>query len=180
LVERGLVVPRQGSGNYIAPYLEQPLVRLCSFTEELERRGYKPSSEWLLRKVGQARVEERKSMGLDAGARVARLHRVRLADGARMALEYSVLPATLLPQPQLLDGSLYAHLSRLGCAPVRATQHLRAVGATPEMALHLEIPQGSPLLWASRIAKDSSGRVVEITQSYCRSDYYDFVAEMRA
>jgi GntR family transcriptional regulator len=48
------------------------------------------------------------------------------------------------------------------------------------MALHLEIPQGSPLLWASRIAKDSSGRVVEITQSYCRSDYYDFVAEMRA
>ena len=180
LVARGLVLSRQGSGNYIAPYLEQPLVRLCSFTEELERRGYKPDSKWLLRKVGPASVEERHNMGLESGARVARLHRVRLADGVRMALEYSVLPATLLPRPQALNGSLYAYLSKVGCAPVRAKQHLRAVGATPEMALHLEISQGSPLLWAHRVAMDASGRVVEITQSYCRSDYYDFVAEMRA
>lgn len=180
LVEQGLVVQRQGSGSYVAPYLEQALVRLCSFTEELARRGYQPSSEWLLRKVGPARLEERKDLGLPAGARVARLHRVRLADGVRMALEYSVLPATLLPQPQMLDGSLYAYLGSQGCAPVRATQHVRALAATAEMAAHLQIPQGSPLLWASRTAKDASGRVVEVTQSYCRSDYYDFVAEMRA
>ena len=180
LVSRGLVLQRQGSGNYIAPMLEQPLVRLCSFTEELVRRGYKPSSEWLLRKLGAALVDERQQLGLEAGARVARLQRVRLADGVRMALETSVLPATVLPEPQKLEGSLYAFLSRSGCAPVRATQHVRALGATPEMALHLEIPQGSALLWASRVATDASGRVVECTQSFCRSDYYDFVAEMRA
>ena len=180
LVAQGLVLQRQGSGNYIAPYLEQPLVRLCSFTEELERRGYKASSLWLLRAHGPAGAQERQQMGLEADAQVARLQRIRLADGVRMALEYSVLPATVVPQPQRLDGSLYAYLRRLGCAPVRATQHLRALGATAEMALHLEIPQGSPLLWASRVATDAQGRVVEVTQSYCRSDYYDFVVEMRA
>jgi GntR family transcriptional regulator len=180
LVAQGLVVQRHGSGNYIAPFLEQPLVRLCSFTEELERRGYQPSSEWLSRKVGLARHEERQNLALDKGAKVARLHRVRLADGVRMALEHSLVPATLLPQPQRLEGSLYTHLARMGCAPVRATQHVRAVAATAEMAQHLQIQEGSPLLWTHRVATDTSGRVVEITQSYCRSDYYDFVAEMRA
>ncbi|WP_342620162.1 GntR family transcriptional regulator [Rhodoferax sp. GW822-FHT02A01] len=179
LVAQGLVVQRQGSGNFIAPYLEQPLVRLCSFTEELERRGYQPSSEWLLRKVGPANHDERQKMGLEEGARVARLHRVRLADGVRMALEQSILPVAILPQPQRLEGSLYAYLRRLGRAPVRATQHVRAIGASAEMAHHLQIPQGTPLLWASRVATETNGCVVEITQSYCRSDYYDFVSEMR-
>ena len=37
LVELGLVVRRQGSGNYIAPKLEQPLSRLTSFSR---RRRY--------------------------------------------------------------------------------------------------------------------------------------------
>ena len=180
LVARGLVLARQGSGNYIAPVLEQPVLRLCSFTEELQRRGYTPRSEWLLRSTGPVRLAERQPLGLPAGARVARLHRVRLADGVRMALEYSVLPAALVPRPQKLEGSLYAYLAAAGCAPVRATQHLRALGASPEMALHLGIAEGSALLWASRVASDASGRVVELTQSYCRSDYYDFVAEMRA
>jgi GntR family transcriptional regulator len=33
LVTQGLVVRRRGSGNYIAPRLEQPLSRLTSFSE---------------------------------------------------------------------------------------------------------------------------------------------------
>ena len=41
LVEQGLVVRRRGSGNYIAPKLEQPLSRLTSFSEELQQRGKK-------------------------------------------------------------------------------------------------------------------------------------------
>ncbi len=40
LVEQGLVVRRRGSGNYIAPRLEQPLSRLTSFSEELHQRGF--------------------------------------------------------------------------------------------------------------------------------------------
>ncbi|MFY8062168.1 MAG: GntR family transcriptional regulator [Usitatibacteraceae bacterium] len=46
LVDQGLIVRRQGSGNYIAPRFEQPLSRLSSFSEELSRRGYTPSSRW--------------------------------------------------------------------------------------------------------------------------------------
>src|SRR3954469_6917254 len=42
LVGQGLVVRRRGSGNYIAPRIEQPLSNLSSFSEQLLQRGYRP------------------------------------------------------------------------------------------------------------------------------------------
>ena len=80
LVEQGLILRKRGSGNYIAPRLEQPLSRLTSFSEELHRRGYEPSSRWLDRSVTQAAPDEQLSLGLSSNAKVARLERLRLAD----------------------------------------------------------------------------------------------------
>ena len=92
LVEQGLVVRRRGSGNYIAPRLEQPLSRLTSFSEELSQRGFTPSSRWLARACTAARPDEQLTLGLSPGSRVARLERLRLADNVVMAYEVSVLP----------------------------------------------------------------------------------------
>ena len=47
LVDQGLVVRRRGSGNYVAPRIEQPLSNLSSFSEQLEQRGYRAGSQWL-------------------------------------------------------------------------------------------------------------------------------------
>src|SRR5882672_8374287 len=80
LVEQGLIVRKRGSGNYIAPKLEQPLSRLTSFSEELHQRGFKPSSRWLTRTFTLAAPDEQLSLGLTTGERVARLERLRLAD----------------------------------------------------------------------------------------------------
>jgi len=179
LVGQGLVLRRQGSGNFIAPRLEQPLSKLASFSEELRQRGYVPSSTWITRDVAAASVAEREALGLARGARVARLERLRLADGVPMAYERSTVLLSACPRPQDLDGSLYLHLARSGLAPVRAVQHIRAVNAEPAMAAQLGIATGAALLWVSRTAFLPFGVAVEHTQSYCRSDYYDFVAELK-
>ena len=42
LVEQGLIRRTQGAGNFIQPRYD-PLSRLSSFSEMLERRGFKPS-----------------------------------------------------------------------------------------------------------------------------------------
>src|SRR5690349_11542710 len=73
LVDQGLVVRRRGSGNYIAPRIEQPLSRLTSFSEELHQRGFTPSSRWLARVCTAAAPDEQLSLGLSPGSRVARL-----------------------------------------------------------------------------------------------------------
>ncbi len=179
LVEQGLVVRRRGSGNYIAPQLEQPLSRLTSFSEELRQRGFEPGSQWLSRRCTTAAPEEQLSLGLSPGARVARLERLRLADGTVMAYEISVLPEPVLPDPGRVQASLYEHLGAIGKAPARALQHIRAMNADPRRAQLLGVPPGHALLFITRVGYLDSGVPVELTLSYCRSDYYGFVSEMR-
>lgn len=179
LVEQGLIIRKRGSGNYIAPLLEQPLSRLTSFSEELERRGYTPSSRWLNRTVSVAMTDEQLTLGLSPGARVARLERLRLADDVVMAYEVSILPQSVIADPMAVEGSLYEHLTRIRQSPVRALQHIRALNAQPRLAEQLGIPDRQAVLFITRIGYLESGQAVELTHSYCRSDYYDFVAEMK-
>jgi GntR family transcriptional regulator len=179
LVEQGLVVRRRGSGNYIAPRIEQPLSNLSSFSEQLQQRGYQPSSQWLRREVVLADADEQLSLALSPGTRVARIERLRLADEVPMAYEVSVIPATVLPRPENVTGSLYAHLGKTGHMPARALQHIRAMNAPAQLAEKLGVPEGQALLFITRVGYTEHGQAVELTHSYCRSDHYDFVAEMR-
>lgn len=179
LVAQGLIVRRRGSGNYIAPKLEQALTRLTSFSEELQQRGFVPVSRWLTRTLATPAPDEQLALALKPGTRVARLERQRLADDVVMAYELSVLPEAVLPEPQAVQASLYAHLAQHGGAPVRALQHIRALNADLKLAARLEVPVGAAVLFITRVGYAASGQAVELTHSYCRSDYYDFVAEMR-
>jgi GntR family transcriptional regulator len=179
LVDQGLVVRRRGSGNYVAPRIEQPLATLSSFSEQLEQRGYRPTSTWLRREIVLATLEEQLALGLPHNSRVARLERLRLADDVAMAYEVTVIPATMLPRPKEVTGSLYAHLDRSGHLPARATQHIRAMNAPALLAERLAVPEGRAVLYITRIGYLASGVAVELTHSYCRSDHYDFVAEMQ-
>ncbi|MRV70892.1 UTRA domain-containing protein [Duganella sp. FT92W] len=179
LVDQGLVVRRRGSGNYIAPRIEQPLSNLTSFSEQLQQRGYTPKSRWLKRAIVTASADEQMSLALSPSSKVARLERLRMADDVVMAYEVSVLPQHIVPKPEAIGDSLYAYLESTGKAPARALQHIRAMNAPAELAQQLEVPEGQAVLFITRIAYLESGEAVELTHSYCRSDHYDFVAEMR-
>lgn len=179
LAQQGFIVRKHGSGNYIAPRLEQALTRLTSFTQELDRRGFVPQSRWLWRGLAVAQAEEKGPLGLRPAERVARLERLRLADGVVMAYEISVLPEAVLPDPEAVSVSLYAHLSKSGQAPVRARQHIRALNADARLASLLEVPVGAAVLFITRIGYQEGDKPMELTHSYCRADLYDFVADMR-
>lgn len=179
LASEGVIVRKHGSGNYISPLLEQPLSRLTSFTEELIQRGFKPTSRWLSRVVARALPDELLTFGLSPGAKVVRLERVRLANDAPMAFESSVLPVAFLPKPEALHDSLYALLTRNGYLPARALQHIRATNASARHAQLLAIAEGLALMDVTRISYLEDGRVVEVTRTLCRNDYYDFVVELR-
>jgi GntR family transcriptional regulator len=179
LVEQGLVVRRRGSGNYVAPRIEQPLSNLSSFSEQLQQRGYRPGSQWLSRALVIAGADEQLSLGLSPNTRVARLERLRMADDIVMAYEVSIIPASVLPRPEAVGNSLYEHLAQTGHMPVRALQHIRAMNASASLASQLDVPENQAVLFITRVGYLETGQAVELTHSYCRSDHYDFVAEMR-
>jgi GntR family transcriptional regulator len=179
LVAQGRVLRRHGAGNFVAPRLAQTLSRVSSFSQELRQRGVQPSSRWLARDVRAGTARECEQLALAWPAQVAGLERLRLADGVPVALEISALPLPLLPTPDTLQDSLYEHLAATGNAPVRALQHIRALNADAQLARLLDLPLATALLWVTRTAYRASDEPVEFTVAYCRSDYYDFVVEMR-
>ena len=180
LVSEGLLVRRQGAGTFVAARVEKNFSKLSSFTEDMISRGRVPHSAWLSRTEGQVTPEEALTLGLSPGAAVYRLHRIRYADGAPMALEYSALAAFCMPSPDFVEASLYEALEKTGHRPVRALQRLRAVLFTPEQAELLAVQPGDPGLLIERRGFLKDGRTVEVTQSYYRGDAYDFVAELNA
>ena len=52
LVEEGLLVRRQGSGNFVASRIEKNFAKLTSFSEDMRSRGRTPRSVWLKRAWG--------------------------------------------------------------------------------------------------------------------------------
>jgi GntR family transcriptional regulator len=179
LADQKLIDRRQGSGTFIAPRLEQPLSRLTSFTEMLKTKGFESSSKWLERKIDLPTDDEMLKLGLSPTSQIARLERLRLADGVVMAIEKSALPVAYLPDPMAVESSLYAFLDASGHRVVRALQHIRAVNASTKVAKLASITPGEAMLLVTRIGFNEDNIAIELTDSYCRNDYYDFVAELR-
>ncbi len=182
LAGQGLVVQRQGSGSRVAPRadrLEQSLSRLTSFSEDMARRGLTSDVRWLERGLFLPAPEEVIALGLGSGDQVARLARLRLADGRPLAIERAALPPDILPDPGAVTGSLYELLGRHGRRPVRAVQKISAVNLTEADAALLGVAAQVAGLKIERISYLPEGRVAEFTRSIYRGDAYDFVAELR-
>ncbi|MET0290685.1 MAG: GntR family transcriptional regulator [Pseudoxanthomonas sp.] len=180
LIDHGLLIQRQGAGTFVAERIIRQFSRLTSFTDDLRERGLNPQVKFLERGVGEVTPEEAMALNLSPGSGVVRLYRLRQVDGSPIAIERTVVPQALLPDPSKIGASLYEALDIWGHRPRRALQRLRAVAVEAEPARHLGVPIGSPGLMVERRAFLSDGRVVEYTRSFYRGDAYDFVAELHS
>lgn len=180
LADEGLLVRRQGSGNFVGTRIEKNFAKLTSFSEDMRARGRVPSSQWLKRSAGQVTPDEAMRLALSPGAKVYRFHRIRFADQEPMALEYCTIAAIALPSLEAVDISLYDALERAGNRPVRALQRLRAQLLDDEQARLLLAEPGDAGLLVERVGYLRDGRAIELSRSYYRGDTYDFVAELSA
>jgi GntR family transcriptional regulator len=180
LVSEGLLVRRQGSGNFVSTRVQKNFAKLTSFSEDMRARGRSPRSVWLKRAAGTVTPEEALTLRLSPGTPVYRFNRIRYADDAPMALEYATVVASALPSLDAVDASLYEALERSGQRPVRALQRLRAVLLTEDQSELLKARTGDAGLLVERLGSLRDGRAIEFSQSYYRGEIYDFVAELSA
>lgn len=182
LVTEGLIEQRRGAGTFVRPpgeKLEQSLSYLTSFTDYMLARGKSSSSVGLVRGVFAPAPDESIALGISSNDKVARIERLRSADGVPVAIERSSLPTDILPDPDLVDTSLYEVLRGLGGAPTRAIQRITAINLAPHEAEMLKLPVGAAVLRIDRTGYLPSGRPIEFTRGLYHSDIYDFVAELR-
>ena len=182
LAKDGIVIQKQGSGSFVAshaPQIEQSLSRLTSFSEDMSRRGMVSTSIWLERGVYMPSPDEVLALALSPDASVSRIARLRTADGKPMAIERASLSSEILPNPLLVETSLYEVLEQIGFRPVRALQKISAINLEEDNAALLDVAPGKAGLRIERTSYLADGRTVEFTQSIYRGDAYNFVAELR-
>ncbi|RVB72901.1 MULTISPECIES: GntR family transcriptional regulator [unclassified Mesorhizobium] len=181
LVRQGLIIQRHGSGTYVSGTRErvvQSLSRLYSFSEDMTSRGRSPGTLWLERDLSVANADEARRLEMPNGGSVVRMCRLRLADKEPIALETSLIPAAILPDPKQIEDSLYRTLRDLGHVPVKAVQRFSAINLDEKSARLLNAPTGAAALDIYRITRREDGVVVESSRSIFRGDAYDFVAEL--
>jgi GntR family transcriptional regulator len=178
LVEAAHLVQRHGSGTYVAAQPPCAAPPVPSFTEEMRRRDLVTRSAWLARRMGAPSPHEAEVLGLAPGEQVARLARVRLANECPLAIERAVLPASVLPDPEMVGQSLYEALAARGFRPARAVQRVQAVNVTPRDGAILGMLTGGAALKVERVGYLASGRAVELTETIYRGDGFDLAMEL--
>lgn len=184
LVAEGRLVRRQGSGTYVAePKLTWPL-HLTSFTEQAAANGFTASTQLLSATRIRAEDDLATRLGIEVGASVFRIERLRLADERPMAVETSHLSAARFPQltrHMRREQSLYAILNQhYGVVPVSAEESISTAPASPREAALLDTDTGAPMLVLGRHTFDQSEVPVEWVTSWYRGDRVTFVANLMA
>ncbi|ROU03033.1 GntR family transcriptional regulator [Histidinibacterium lentulum] len=179
LSAEGLVLRRRGARSAAAVRLEKRLSSLTGFSDELRNRGMRPGQRWLSRQVVLPAPSEALALDLAPAEKIARLERVRLADGHPIAIERAAVPLAYLPDPGLVGDSLYAILAEGGTPPVRGAQRIRAGLMSGRDAELLDSRPGAPLLIVERRCFLADGRPVEFTETRYDGESYDFLTELQ-
>jgi GntR family transcriptional regulator len=148
---------------------------LESFTETARRKGLVPSSRVPRSGTGPASLDEADEFGVAAGSELFRLDRVRLLDGLPIGIDASRVVLGLAPHLTETDftrSSMLAELTAAGCEPVNAESMIEARGCPEELAEHLGLGPGDPVLVMQQTMADASGRTVLVTTITYRGDRY--------
>jgi GntR family transcriptional regulator len=183
LVREGLLLRRHGSGTYVAePKIALPLT-MTSFSEDMARRGMRPSSRVVSFEVQSAGAKLGQRLQTSPVDEVWVITRLRLADDETMAIEWLHAPRRLLPElrrEELATHSFYELLRvRRGITIASGTQTIEPTVTSPEEAELLGVPVHSPAFLFERTTQSDGGEVVEFVRSVYRGDRYRLVTELR-
>ncbi|HZS00156.1 MAG TPA: GntR family transcriptional regulator [Chloroflexota bacterium] len=175
LVAEGLIERRQGRGTFVAtPVVEQDLLRLTDFVEDMTRAGLTAESCVVGRETVPAPAHVTQALGLPPDTAVLQLCRLRLATGAPIAFDITWLAPTFAPlvaDADLEHETIYGILERRHQITVERGEYLiEAVAADAGVAAVLGVGAGAPLLLFHRTSWAADGRVIYHQERYYRGD----------
>lgn len=179
----GYVYRIQGKGTFASQAkIEQPLISVTGFSEDMRKRGMKPGSILLGLSVKCAEADIAAKMGIPIASEVIRLERLRLADGRPMAIERSHLNYALcepMLRAEMDDFSLYSFIrNTLSLRITAGRQYMEAALMDEAQAALLKVPAGSLALKIERRTYTAGNTVLEVVESVYRGDVYRFYIEL--
>lgn len=161
LMEKGLVVRKQGKGTFVTkPKYSRNMKKLQSFTEMCEQMGVKPGAQVLENRLIMADKKVADRLGIEPGSNVVYISRLRLADGEPVLVEKSYFPLkyAFLLEEDLNNGSMFECLKEKAGAKVASSEKMiELCRATAEEAALMDVKKGDYLLFVKSTAYDENG-----------------------
>lgn len=161
LMEKGLVVRKQGKGTFVTkPKYSRNMKKLQSFTEMCEQMGVKPGARVLENRLIAADKKVADRLGIEPGSNVVYISRLRLVDGEPVQVEKSYFPLkyAFLLEEDLNDGSMFECLKEKAGAKVASSEKMiELCRATAEEAALMDVKKGDYLLFVKSTAYDENG-----------------------
>jgi GntR family transcriptional regulator len=182
LVREGYLVRRHGSGTFVSePKIAQELT-MTSFSEDMRRRGMRPSSRTLDLHTTTAGARLGRLLNVSPSERIVVATRLRLADGETMAIETLHVRESLVPGLSARDletHSFYDLLAeRHGITVASGLQTIEPTVTNEEESAALGVPLHSPAFLFERSSRADDGTIVEFVRSIYRGDRYYLVTEL--
>ncbi len=180
---QGVVRREPGRGTFLAsPRLRSNLAYLHSFSEEIERWGYRPGARLISRSETAADGETAARLELEPGEEVLRVRRLRLADERPIFVCDSLLPVARFPALRDADYGVVS-LSKLleestGLKVERARQWIEAAPVPADVAALLEIDPGGPVLRIRRVTFVANDAPVEFVEAFFHPERYRHYNEL--
>ena len=161
LMEKGLVVRKQGKGTFVTkPKYSRNIKKLQSFTEMCEQMGVNPGAQVLENRLIMADKKVADRLGIEPGSNVVYISRLRLADGEPVQVEKSYFPLkyAFLLEEDLNNGSMFECLKEKAGAKVASSEKMiELCRATAEEAALMDVKKGDYLLFVKSTAYDENG-----------------------
>lgn len=175
LVEEGYLSRRHGLGTYVTekPRLRNNLDVNFGPTQLIQSMGMTPGNKDV--DIRQEKSSERvaRALSLEKGQPVARIERVRTADGDPIVYSIEFIPMALLGEDlealKNLSGSLYEFLSDLGYRVHHGVATIEPVVSAEDLSRRLEVELGEPLLHFAQVDYGEGGQPYLFSLEWYRS-----------
>ncbi len=186
LVNEGYLYRKQGKGTFVKGRgFEQGLIKLSGCSEDIKRYGLTPKPRLLDSGVRYPSRRIAKMLEITENDKTFFMERVMFGDDIPINKNKSYIPYHLVPEIEKIDfnkESLYKVLEKdYHIKITKAIRSVEAILANEEVALQLQITEGSPvMLFKGQVfatLNDHKEAVIEYFEAIYRSDQFQFYIE---
>lgn len=179
LEKEGMVKRGRGKGTFVIwrPGIEEDLMHVSSFTQEMEAAGRVPGTSSVSITKEYLDKDTAQEFNASTDELMYCVRRVRTADDIKIVYMVSYYPLeTHLPMdPERIRNSIYEILDYTGSGvPTHIVEKIRAELPNEETIAALNISKTQPILYRSRIGYSEDHQLVELSKCYFRGDLYSY------
>ncbi|WP_423798018.1 GntR family transcriptional regulator [Neobacillus sp. SAB-20_R2A] len=180
LVSKGYLYRQSGKGTFVAGTTNELDINKLLLTTSVE--DLESPHELLSFSMEIMEDEVAGKFGLQPGAKVFKIQRLKMENDIPVNLEYSYLPFDKCPDlsPNDINNELiYNILKKKFKIPLgRARMFVKPYIATSEMAEKLQIESGTPVFEWEKFTYTKQGEVIEYSKFYVRQDKVTYYTEI--